>query len=119
MFVSLCLFLLMLIPTELARPGRTATAAEMKRAIVYLWVNHWDAAASFLGNIMVFDARVSQVAYQLTLPVVFPILILGVLFTYGPRGLRLEAGVATRLQAAWRSWTTWKPAVALKSGSQP
>jgi ABC-2 type transport system permease protein len=119
MFVSLGLFLLMLIPTELARPGRTATAAEMKRAIVYLWVNPWDAAASFLGNIMVFAARPAEVAYQLTLPVVFPILILGVLFTYGPRGLRLEAGVAARLQAAWRRWTTWKPAAALKSGAKP
>ena len=119
MFVSLGLYLLMLIPTELARPGRTATAAELKRAAVYLWINPWDAAASFLGNIMVFGARPGEVAYQLTLPVVFPLLILGALFAYGQRGLRLEAGVATRLQAVWRRWTEWKPAAALKSGSKP
>ena len=118
MLVSLSLFLLMLIPTELARPGRTATAAEIKRAAVYLWVNPWDAAASFLGNIMVFGARPGDVAYQLILPVVFPLLILGALFVYGHRSLRLESGVATRLQAVWRRWTAWKP-VALKSGSKP
>jgi len=119
MFVSLGLYLLMLIPTELARPGRTATAAELKRAAVYLWINPWDAAASFLGNIMVFGARTADVAYQLTLPVLFPVLVLGALFLYGHRGLKLEAGVATRLQALWRRWTSWKPAAALKSGSKP
>jgi ABC-2 type transport system permease protein len=119
MFVSLGLFLLMLIPTELQRPGRTATAAEMRRAAVYLWTNPWDGAASFLGNVMMFGARPGEVAYQLTLPVVFPMLILGALFVYGHHGLRLEAGVATRLQAAWRRWTAWKPAATLKPGSNP
>lgn len=119
MLVSLSLYLLMLIPTELARPGRTATAAEVRRALVYLWVNPWDAAASFLGNVMMFDARPADVAYQLTLPVVFPLLILGALFVYGYRGLRLEAGVAARLQATWRRWTSGKPPSALTSGSTP
>ena len=119
MFVSLGLYLLMLIPTELARPGRTATAAEVKRAALYIWVNPWDAAASFLGNVMVFGARPGAVTYQLTLPIVFPILIVAVLFVYGPRGLRLEAGVAARFQAEWRRWTSWRPASALKSGSKP
>lgn len=119
MFVSLGLFLLMLIPTELQRPGRTATAAEIKRAAVYLWTNPWDGAASFLGNVLMFGARPAAVAYQLTLSVGFPLLVLAALFVYGHRGLRLEAGVATRLQAAWRRWTTWKPAAALKSGSKP
>lgn len=119
MFVSLGLFLLMLIPTELARPGRTATAGELKRAAVYLWVNPWDAAASFLGNVMMFGARPAEVAYQLTLPVAFPLLVLGVLLVYGHRHLKLEASTAARLQAAWRRWTAWKPAATLASGSKP
>jgi len=119
MFVSLALFLLMLIPTELARPGRTATAGEMKRAVLYLWINPWNAAASFLGNVMALGARVGDVAYQLTLPILFPVVVLTVLFWYGQRGLRLEANVATRLQTLWRRWTSWKPAPALKTGSKP
>lgn len=119
MFVSLGLYLLMLIPVEVARPGRTATAAELKRALVYLWVNPWDAAASFLGYVMVFDARPADVAYQLTLPVLFPIVVVGVLFFYASRGLLLEANAATRLQVWWNRWTSWRPAAALKAGSQP
>jgi ABC-2 type transport system permease protein len=119
MFVSLGLFLLMLIPVEVQRPGRTATAAEIKRAAVYLWTNPWDGAASFLGNVMMFGARPADVAYQLTLCVAFPVLVLGALLVFGHRALRLEASVAARLQAVWRRWTAWKPASTLTSGSKP
>ena len=118
MFLSLGIFLLMLIPVEVARPGRTATVGEMKRAAVYLWTNPWDAVASFLGNVLALGSHPSQVLYQLTLPVLFPVVVLAFLFWYGRRGLRLHAETAAWLQSIWRRWTSWIPASPLKSRAQ-
>lgn len=116
MLVSLALFLLLLIPTELARPGRTATAAELKRAAVYVWINPWDAAASFLGDVLALGSQPAEVWYKLTLPVLFPALILTGIALYGKRGPSLEAGTATWFRAVWRRWTAGKPLADLRSG---
>jgi ABC-2 type transport system permease protein len=118
MLVSLALFLLLLIPTELARPGRTATAAEIKRAALYVWVNPWDAGASFLGDVLALGSQPADVWYKLTLPVLFPLLMLAVLFVYARRGPSLEAGTATWLRTTWRRWTMRHPPPALRSGHQ-
>ncbi|HJQ65198.1 MAG TPA: ABC transporter permease subunit [Gemmatimonadales bacterium] len=114
MMLSLGIFLLMLIPVEVTRPGRTATVGEMKKAAVLLWVNPWDAVASFLGNVLALGSHPSQVLYQLTLPVAFPIIVLMFLFWYGRRGLKIHAETATWLQSIWRRWTSWIPVAALR-----
>ena len=119
MLVSLGLFLLMLIPTELARPGRTATPAELKRALIYVWMNPWDAAAAFLGDVLALGSRPGEVWYKLVLPTAFPIIVLGLLFTYGNRGLTLESGAALWLQTTWRRWTSRGPLSALSARPQP
>lgn len=119
MLVSLALFLLLLIPTELARPGRTATAAEIKRAAVYVWINPWDAGASFLGDVLALGIPPADVWYKLTLPVLFPLLMLVVLLVYARRGPGLEAGAATWLRSVSRRWATLRSPSALRSGRQP
>lgn len=119
MLVSLGLFLLLLIPTELARPGRTATAGEVRRAMIYVWTNPWDAAAAFLGDVLALGSRPVDVWYKLVLPTAFPIVVLGVLFTYGIRGLRLESNAALWLGAIWRRWTSRGPLSVLGARPHP
>ena len=120
MFVSLGLFLLLLIPTEVTRPGRNATAGEVKKALFYVWVNPWDAAAAFLGDVLALGSHPAAVWYKLVLPTLFPIIILLVLFIYGSRGLRLESGTALWLQSKWNRWSSSKPlSLLLRANSQP
>jgi ABC-2 type transport system permease protein len=119
MLVSLGLFLLMLIPTELARPGRTATAAELKRAVLYDWINPWNAAASFLGDVLALGRQAAEVWYKLVLPTLFPVLVLTLLFAYGAHTLRLEAGTAAWFRSVWRRWTSGRPVPALRSHPRP
>jgi len=119
MLVSLGLFLLMLVPTELARPGRTATPSEMKRALFLVWTNPWDAAAAFLGDVLALGSRPVDVWYKLVLPTAFPIIVLAVLFTYGSRGLQLESGTAQWLKSTWRRWTSRGPLSVLRPRPQP
>jgi ABC-2 type transport system permease protein len=118
MLVSLGVFLLIFVPTELARPGRTATAGEVRRALILVWTNPWDAAAAFLGDVLALGTRPVDVWYKLVLPTAFPIIVLALLFTYGSRGFQLESGATQWLQSVWRRWTARGPLSLLKPRPQ-
>jgi ABC-type Na+ efflux pump permease subunit len=104
MLVSIGLYLLLLLPTELARPGRNPTAAEVRRAVAYQWVNPWDAASTLLGKTLMNDAPLRDVWVLLVLPVLFTVIVLGLVFLYGNRGVRLEAAAPQRWQLFWARW---------------
>ncbi len=104
MLASLGVYLLMLLPTEIIRPGTVQTFAELQRAKVYLWVNPWHGASSFLARVIMFDASPGEVGYFLTLPALFPVIILVLLLAFASRGLRLEPGTAKKFRSAWGRW---------------
>jgi ABC-2 type transport system permease protein len=98
-FVSLCLYLLFLLPTTL--PGH-AQAGFMGQLVQ--WLNPMAAPRVFLAKILVNNRTLTDTVSVgplwswLLSPVVFAILVFGLLFWYASPGLRLEAGRASRLQ---------------------
>lgn len=98
MLVSLCLFLLVLLPTELSRPWRVETPAEMKRGLLYSFVNPWDAASRFLSLIFIKRSPFGEVWFVPILCVVFAAGILA-LFVVASRRLRLDPGIGRKLRS--------------------
>jgi ABC-2 type transport system permease protein len=104
MLVSLCLFLLILLPTELSRPGIVQSAAEARKTFLYSLVNPWDAGSNFLVKTLAQQVPLAQVWYLPLLCAAFAIVALTLLFGFvGPR-LRLEAGTARKLRRYWERW---------------
>jgi ABC-2 type transport system permease protein len=91
MLVSIGLYLLLLLPTHLARPGKVVTAAEVKRVALLQSVNPFDAVSAFLANVIVHDAPPTEGGYLLIMPVVFVGLVLATLIVIGGPRLRLYA----------------------------
>lgn len=110
MLVNLCLFLLVLLPTELSRPGIVQSAMEARKTLLYSFVNPWAAGSSFLVKTLAAQTPLADVWYLPLLCTAFAIVTLFLLFgVAGPR-LRLEAGTARRLR---RSWERWRNAVSM------
>jgi len=91
-FVSLGMYILFLVPAQL--PGRAQTGAAGQ---FVQWVNPVAATNHFLSKHLVNYRPLSEFWTWLTSPVVFSALILGLLFLYAAPGLRLEAGMRSRL----------------------
>ncbi len=124
-FVSLALYIFFLVPAQL--PGRAQTGAAGQ---FVQWVNPLAAVNHFLSKHLVNYRPLSEFWTWLISPVVFAVLVLGVLFLYAGPGLRLEAGRASGL----RSWLgrgvrllaiailaaalTASPAMALRAAAQ-
>jgi ABC-2 type transport system permease protein len=102
MMVSLCLYLLMLLPTELSRPKIVQTAAEVRRTLLYSFVNPWEAAAQFLGKVLGSGRPPAEVWYLPVLCVAFAVIVLAVLFGVAAPRLRLDSAMASKLNAWWR-----------------
>jgi hypothetical protein len=93
LFVSLCLYLLFLLPTTLL-----AHAQAGAMGLFFQWVNPLGAPRVFLASILVNNWTLARAWSWLLSPVVFAILTFGLLFWYASPGLRLEAGKASRFQ---------------------
>jgi ABC-type transport system involved in cytochrome c biogenesis permease component len=93
-FVSMALYIFLLVPAQL--PGRAQTGAAGQ---FVQWVNPLAAANHFMSKHLVNYRPLSEFWTWLTSPVVFALLILGVLFLYAGPGLRLEPGRANRLKS--------------------
>jgi ABC-2 type transport system permease protein len=96
MLISIGLYLLLLLPTHLARPGKVVTAAEVKRVVVLQSVNPFDAVAAFLANIIVHGAAPAEERNLLVMPLVFVGLVFAALMVIGGPRLRLHARPAGR-----------------------
>lgn len=101
MLVSIGLYLLLLLPTHLARPGKVVTAAEIKRVALLQSVNPFDATSTFLAEVIVHNAAPEQVRFLLVMPAVFLLLILVLLLLLAGPALRLQVGPAGGLRALW------------------
>ena len=93
-FVSLALYIFFLVPAQL--PGRAQTGAAGQ---FVQWVNPLAAVNHFLSKHLVNYRPLSEFWTWLISPVVFAVLVLGVLFLYAGPGLRLEAGRASVLRS--------------------
>ena len=91
-FVSLGVYILFLVPAQL--PGRAQTGAAGQ---FLQWVNPFAATNHFLSKHLVNYRTVAEFWTWLISPVVFAVLVLGLLFLYAAPGLRLEAGKASKL----------------------
>jgi len=95
-FVSLALYIFLLVPAQL--PGRAQTGAAGQ---FVQWVNPLAAANHFLSKHLVNYRTVGEFWTWLITPAVFAVLVLGVLFLYAGPGLRLEAGRRIKMRPFW------------------
>jgi len=109
MMVSLCLYLLLLLPTELSRPRIHQTVVEVRRTLLYTFVNPWEAVAQFLGKVLGAGRPPSEVWYLPILAASFAAIVLLVVFAVAARRLRLDAGMASRLGRLWKRWSAAAP----------
>ena len=104
MMVNLCLFLLVLLPNELSRPGIVQSASELRKTMMYSLVNPWAAAANFLGKTLAQQIPLADVWYLPIFCAIFAAVALVVLFGIAAGRIRLEAGAARKMLAAWDRW---------------
>ncbi len=95
-FVSLGIYILFLVPAQLPGTAQTGTAGQFLQ-----WVNPLAATNHFLSKHLVNYRPLSEFWIWLTSPVVFAIVVLGVLLLYAGANLRLEAGKKSRLWSYW------------------
>jgi ABC-type transport system involved in multi-copper enzyme maturation permease subunit len=106
MLVSQGLYLLLLLPNELmAGPAKVQrTAEQWLRADFLDWINPLAATSRFLFKTFMNNLQPVQLWFWLTMPVLFTLFILAVLFLYaGPR-LRLDAETARMTGMLWGNW---------------
>ena len=101
MLLSLGIYLLLLLQTQVTRVGIAPTAREIRTALALKWINPWHGASEFLGRIIWFGDSLGTAWSLLVLPAVFPALILGLVLVVASRGLQLEPDLGRKLRSAW------------------
>jgi len=102
MLVSLAVYLLLIFPPEFSGLATVPLGSQMAaRSDVLLWVNPIAASGRFLHDTIMGNSTLHQLWLWVTTPVLFPVVVLGVLFAFAGPKLRLEAGTG-RL---WRTPT--------------
>lgn len=101
MLVSFALYLLMLLPAEIIRPGKIMTAAELKKALAFQSINPFDAMAKFLGQVLMFEKPPGEHWLLLTTPILLGTIVLLLLFAVAAPRLRLEATTGRWLRRLW------------------
>lgn len=109
MMVGLCLYLLLLLPTELSRPRIHQTVVEVRRTLLYTFVNPWEAVAQFLGKVLGSGRPPSEVWYLPLLAGSFAAIVLIVVFAFAAARIRLDTGMASRLGRIWKRWGAMVP----------
>jgi ABC-2 type transport system permease protein len=115
MLVGLCLFLVLLLPTELmGGPAKIQRSAEQwVRAEMSVWINPVAAPLRFLWKTMANGLPAGDLWYWHTMPVLFTIAILVFLFAYAAPRVRLEPQMARKVRSFWdRFRPVRSPAVA-------
>jgi ABC-2 type transport system permease protein len=101
MAVTFALFLLMLLPNEIMRPGKVMTAGELRKALVFQSINPIDAVTKFLGHVLVLGAPPGEYWLLLTTPALIGGGVLVLLFAVASPRLRLETETGRMLRALW------------------
>lgn len=97
MFVSLGLYILFILPTQL--PGTAQTGAPGR---FLQWVNPMQAPNFFLAKYLVNNRTLDELWFWLISPTFFAGLIMLVLFVYAAPGLRLNPGRSSNFGPFWR-----------------
>ena len=92
-FVSLGIYILILVPAQLPGTAQTGAAGQFLQ-----WVNPLAAVNHFLSKHLVNYRTLEEFWTWLISPVVFTLVILGLLFLVAAPGLRLEAGRSFKLR---------------------
>jgi len=92
MFVSLGLYVLFLLPTQLSGPAQVGIIGGFLQ-----WANPMGAPRHFLAALLVNNRTLAEFWTYLIAPVGFAVLIFVLLFWYASPGLRLEGGKAARV----------------------
>lgn len=90
-FVSLGLYLLFFLPTQWPGPVQKGYVGKLVQRI-----NPMEASNEFLAKHLVNNRTLGEFWTWLTSPVMFAIIVLGLLFLYASPGLRLEGGRTNR-----------------------
>lgn len=101
MLMSLGIYILMLMQTQVTRAGITPTAREIVTAMALKWTNPWHGASEFLGRTIWFGESLGTTWSLLVLPAVFPALMLVLVLVVATRNLRLEPDLGRKLRSAW------------------
>ncbi len=103
MLVSICLYLLLILPTELMMgPAKIQrTTEQWFRAELNQWVIPIPATSRFLQKVMVFQESPEKLWFWHTTPVLFTIVVVLLLFLYASPRLRLDPGTARKLLSYW------------------
>lgn len=108
MVASLILYLLLLLPTTLAGPAKIQRSAALwDRAYLVEWANPMAAPSRFLRDVIMDNRRPDQLWFWLTMPVLFAVLVLVLLFKHGSPTLSLEAETAERFRPYWSRLAGW------------
>lgn len=119
MMVNLCLYLMLLLPTELSRPRIQQTVIEVRRTLLYSFTNPWEAAAQFLGKVLGGGRPPGEVWYLPLLCVAFTVVVLVLLFGFAARRVKLDPGLSAKAQSLWRRWGAVAPRPAPKARTVP
>ncbi len=103
MLVSLCLFLVLLLPTELmGGPAKIQRSAEQwTRAEMSVIINPVAAPLRFLWKTMANGLPAADLWYWHIAPVLFTVVLLAFLFWYASPRLRLEPAMARKVRSFW------------------
>jgi ABC-type transport system involved in multi-copper enzyme maturation permease subunit len=104
LFVSLCLYLLFLLPTTLLAHAQAGAMGQFMQ-----WVNPLASPRVFLAKILVNNRTLAEYWSWLLSPAVLAIGVFVLLFWYAGPGLRLEPGRARALR--WFQWGAARAAV--------
>jgi ABC-2 type transport system permease protein len=120
MLVSIALYLLLLLPTDLVGgPAKIQRSAELWAKVDLIqWSNPVGAVTRFLQDVLVRSLDPADRWSWHTVPVLFAVLVLVALFAYASPRLRLEADTGTRLRSGWdRVAGLWERAFGVPSKS--
>jgi ABC-type transport system involved in multi-copper enzyme maturation permease subunit len=103
MMTSLCLFLVLLLPTELmGGPAKIQrTAEQWTRAEMSVIVNPVAAPLRFLWKSMANGLSAADLWYWHTAPVLFTVALLAFLFWYASPRVRLEPAMGRKVRSFW------------------
>ncbi|MEJ2193422.1 MAG: ABC transporter permease subunit [Ignavibacteriaceae bacterium] len=94
-FISLLVYVLFLLPTQFPGAAQTGEMGKLLKRI-----NPLESVNHFLEKILVNNRTFAEVGDYLAAPIVFAVIVFGVLFLYASPRLRLEvAGTFTKLRA--------------------
>lgn len=91
-FVSLGIYILILVPAQLPGKAQTGVMGQFLQ-----WINPLAAVNHFLSKYLVNNIKLSEFWTWLQSPALFCILVLGTLFLYAAPSLRLEEGKGSKL----------------------